>query len=60
MAVSPSAGVLGFTAGELRKMYPEGVPDWVTGGPEHYWSYWMHNETNGTFNEMPDSAALVL
>lgn len=29
VAVSPSAGVVGFTVGDLRKMYPEGVPDWV-------------------------------
>lgn len=25
-------GVLGFTAGEIRKMYPEGVPDFVKNG----------------------------
>ena len=31
-AVKPSMGVLGFTAGELRRMYREGVPDWVTNG----------------------------
>lgn len=30
VAVSPSAGVAGFTAGDIRKMYPEGVPDWVS------------------------------
>ena len=29
IAVEPSAGVDGFTAGDIRKMYPEGVPDWV-------------------------------
>lgn len=29
VAVSPSGGVLGFTAGDIRKMYPDGVPDWV-------------------------------
>lgn len=29
VAVSPSAGVAGFTAGDIRRMYPEGVPDWV-------------------------------
>ncbi len=34
MAVSSSGGVLGYTAGDLRKMYPEGVPDWVTGGKD--------------------------
>ena len=25
-------GVLGFTAGDIRRMYPEGVPDWVAHG----------------------------
>lgn len=29
LAVKPSAGVAGFTAGDIRTMYPEGVPDWV-------------------------------
>lgn len=29
IASSPSAGVAGFTAGDIRRMYPEGVPDWV-------------------------------
>lgn len=59
MAVSPSAGVLGYTAGDLRKMYTEGVPDWVTGGKDHRWSYWLEDEMNGTFAEMPDTAELV-
>ena len=31
-ACSPSMGVLGFTAGDIRRMYPEGVPDWGTNG----------------------------
>ena len=60
MAVSPSSGVIGFNAGDLRKMYPEGVPNWVTGGPEHKWGYWCTDELNGTFAEMPDEACLVL
>lgn len=60
MAVSPSDGVLGFTAGDLRKMYPEGVPDWVTGGPGKRWNYWLTDKVNGTFAEMPDEAGLVL
>jgi len=34
LAYSPSMGVLGFTVGDLRKMYPEGVPDWVKGDVE--------------------------
>jgi len=29
VAVGPSMGVSGFTAGDIRHMYPEGVPDWV-------------------------------
>lgn len=29
VAVSPSAGVCGFTVGDIRKMYPRGVPKWV-------------------------------
>lgn len=31
MASAPSAGVAGFTAGDIRRMYPEGVPDWLFG-----------------------------
>lgn len=30
VAVAPSAGVAGFTAGDIRAMYPEGVPEWVS------------------------------
>lgn len=29
MASAPSAGVIGFTVGDLRRMYPEGNPPWV-------------------------------
>lgn len=32
VASSPSAGVLGFTIGDLRKMYPEGLPSWLRNG----------------------------
>lgn len=60
MAVSPSGGVLGFTAGDLRKMYPEGVPEWVTGGPDKRWNYWLTDKVNGTFSEMQNEARLVL
>lgn len=59
MAVAPSAGVLGFTAGDLRNMYPEGVPDWVT-LPGENWRYWLSDEENCTFAEMPDEAVLCL
>ena len=31
-AVKPSMGVMGFTAGDVRRMYPDGVPDWVKDG----------------------------
>jgi len=62
LAVAPSAGVPGFTAGDLRKMYPEGVPDWITGGPEHRWAFAFTEpmRLNGTFAEMPDEAELCL
>lgn len=30
-AVAPSMGVMGLTAGDLRRMYPKGVPAWVKG-----------------------------
>lgn len=29
LAVNPSAGVIGFTAGDLRRMWNGKVPDWV-------------------------------
>lgn len=32
LAVAPSAGVAGFTAGQVRKMYPDGVPAWAKEG----------------------------
>lgn len=28
MVVAPSAGVAGFTVGDLRRMYPDGIPAW--------------------------------
>ena len=31
VAVAPSAGVLGFTVGTLRKMYDNEIPEWVAG-----------------------------
>lgn len=46
-AYSQSAGVLGFTAGDLRKMYPEGVPDWIK------------DEYEVDFDEIPSDAALL-
>lgn len=29
MVAEPSMGVLGYTMGDLRKMYPEGFPEWL-------------------------------
>ncbi len=58
-ASSPSAGVIGFTAGDVRHMYPEGVPEWVFPADERL-HYWMTDDLNGTFAELPDSAGLVL
>ena len=29
MAAEPSAGVVGFNVGDLRRMYPEGLPEWL-------------------------------
>ena len=34
VASEPSAGVVGFTVGDLRKMYPEGIPQWIQDGYE--------------------------
>lgn len=32
VASAPSAGVVGFTIGDLKRMYPEGIPAWVSEG----------------------------
>lgn len=32
MACEPSGGVVGYTVGDLRQMFPEGVPAWVVDG----------------------------
>lgn len=58
-ASAPSAGVVGFTAGDLRAMYPEGVPEWVM-PPNERLHYWLTDKINGTFAELPDSAGIVL
>ena len=58
-ASAPSAGVLGFTAGDLRRMYPEGVPEWVF-PPDERLRYFVSDELNGTFAELSDSAGVVL
>ncbi len=58
-ASAPSAGVVGFSAGDVRRMYPEGVPDWVF-PPHERLKYWLSDEVNGTFAELPDEAGVVL
>lgn len=59
MASEPSAGVVGFTAGDLRRMYPEGVPEWIF-PPGERLHYWLTDKLNGTFAELPDDAGIVL
>jgi len=58
-ACESSAGVLGFTAGDLRRMFPEGVPDWVF-PPNERLRHWLTDKLNGTFAELPDDADVVL
>lgn len=59
MACAPSAGVVGFTAGDIRKMYPEGVPEWLF-PPDERLMYALSDVENGTFAELPDNAPLWL
>ena len=58
-ASAPSAGVLGFTAGDIRRMYPEGVPEWIY-PPGERLSYWPSGEPDGMFVDLPDTAGLCL
>lgn len=58
-AVKQSAGVIGFTAGDIRAMYPEGVPEWVF-PPGEKLHYWLSGEVNGTFADLADSAGVGL
>lgn len=73
IAVSPSAGVCGYSAGDIRKMYPEGVPDWVKVFFKPSETVAMHPtniegiyvpEVTGfderTFDEFPDEQAVWL
>lgn len=64
-------GVMGYTAGDLRRAYPEGVPAWITGGDGHKWTtHHMQEcalgmipkgvELDGTFAEMADEAEVWL
>lgn len=58
-ANGPAAGVLGFTAGDIRRMYLAGVPDWVF-PPGERLQHWPDGDLNGTFAELPDSSRIVL
>jgi hypothetical protein len=71
MAVSPSMGVMGFTAGDLRRMYRGSVPDWVMGTEALEIQHWAGvvpgvglvpgpREINGVFASVPDEAQLWL
>lgn len=65
-------GVMGFTAGDIRRMYPEGVPDWVTRGNERWNAITIKGVIpgvgfvpgeavpNDNFASMPDSAEIWL
>ena len=70
-AFEESAGVIGFTAGDLRRMYPDGVPAWAVGSDP--WNIYTiteivpgvgfvpsEPEPNGTFQSLPDNAAIWL
>ncbi len=59
MACAPSGGVVGFTAGDIRKMYPEGVPEWLF-PPNEKLMYALSDVENGTFAELPDDAGMWL
>lgn len=60
-ASEPSAGVLGFTAGDIRRMYPEGVPDWVfPPGEKLHYAFTSPLVENGIFADLPDSASVLL
>ena len=67
LASGPSGGVAGFTAGDIRKMYPEGVPDWIA-LPGKPWSsrgmgsFWgeLVTEPEETFADLPDATPVWL
>lgn len=58
-ACASSGGVLGFTVGDVRRMYPGGVPAWVF-PPDERLHYWPSGELDGMFSELPDSVGVVL
>lgn len=54
LAAEPSGGVVGFTAGDIRKMYPEGVPEWIKEG------WWGYDEEPVQWDDIPDEQSLWL
>lgn len=65
LASEPSAGVAGFTMGDLRRMYPEGLPDWIVANFTHIGSPFEPVEkcqpiTADEFLAMPDDAGVWL
>ncbi|KKN41847.1 hypothetical protein LCGC14_0719070 [marine sediment metagenome] len=60
MACAPSGGVVGFTAGDIRAMYPEGVPEWLFPSDEKLVYALSGGASSGTFSELPDDAPLWL
>lgn len=55
-------GVLGFTVGDIRRMWPDGVPEWVFGTEQRLWEGPLAGPyvENGTFESLPDDAVVVL
>ena len=71
MAVSPSMGVMGFTAGDLRRMYRGKVPSWIMGDEPLEVQHWDgvvpgvglvpgKRELNGKFEDVSDDAEIWL
>ncbi len=71
MAVEPSMGVMGFSAGDIRRMYRGNVPIWLFGDEPLEIQHWEgivpgvglipgKRELNGTFAELPDEAQVWL
>lgn len=64
VACKDGPGVVNYlTAGDIRQMYPEGVPDWFTGGTDHRWFEGPLGgplRENGTFGDMADDTPLAL
>lgn len=71
MAMEQSGGVLGYTAGDLRRMYPEGVPEWIVPKDEKLvvehlaecavgYVFAGEPKVDGTFKSLPDGAGIWL